>query len=74
MPFLGKVSLIRLCKVVVVVDCFCIALFSTLKQTHCTLVTCDSQCVTSFLEHALNIHPSSVVAALFGSYIAGAII
>ena len=31
-----------------------------------------SKSVTSFLQCTLNIHPSGVVAVLFGSYIAGA--
>ena len=47
------------------VDCSYIALFSALEQTHCTLVTCDSKCMTRFLQCALNIHPSGVVAKLF---------
>ena len=32
-----------------VADCFYVVLFSALQQTHCTLVACDSQWVTSFL-------------------------
>ena len=35
-------------KVVVVVDCFYILLFSALEHTHCTLVECDFEWVTSF--------------------------
>ena len=31
--------------VVVGVDCFCVALFSTLEQTHCTLTAFDSKLV-----------------------------
>ena len=48
-----------------VIDCFNIALFSA-------LLSCDSESVTSFLQHTLNIHLSGVVAVLFGSYMAGA--
>ena len=47
------------------VDCFNIALFSALWS-------CDSESVTSFLRRTLNIHPSGVAAALFGSYVVGA--
>ena len=59
-----------ICSVIVVVDRFCIALFSTLKQTHCAYVACDSNQVTSFLQRTLNIHPRGVLTALFGSYMA----
>ena len=40
---LSNAELSLLC---VVVDCFYIALFSTLKQTYCALVTFDSKWVT----------------------------
>ena len=53
--------------VVVVVDCFYIVLFSTLKQTLCAHVTCNFKWLTIFLQHALNIHPSDVLAVLLGS-------
>ena len=33
-----------------VVDCFYVALFSTLEQTNCALVACDSKRVTRFLK------------------------
>ena len=59
-----------ICSVIVVVDRFCIAVFSTLEQTHCAYVRCDSKWVTSFLRCTLNIHPRDVLTALFGSYMA----
>ena len=53
-----------------VVDCFYIALalFSVLEQTHCALFAYDSKWVTVAFYSAL----SGLVAALFGSYMAGA--
>ena len=53
-------------------DHFYMVLFSAFEQTHCCLVACDSKWVTTFLQRALNIHQSGVVAALFGCYMAGA--
>ena len=57
-----------------VVDHFYIALFSTLEQTHCTYIACDSEQMTSFHSAFFlsNIHHSGVLAALFGCYMAGA--
>ena len=55
-----------------IIHCFYIMLFSTLKQTHCALVTCDSEWVTSLFIVHLDIHQSGVLAALFGCYMAGA--
>ena len=50
------------------------ALFSVLEHTRCTLCCRRrlqmSDC--SFLQRALSVHQSGVVAALFGSYVAGA--
>ena len=37
-----------LCVSIIIVDCFYIALFSALKQTHHALVTCDSEWVTFY--------------------------
>ena len=49
------------------------ALFSALEQTHCTLVTCDSEWATIVFHGAFfNIHQSGVLTALFGCYMAGA--
>ena len=55
-----------------VLDCFCITLFSTLEQTHNTLVTCDSEWVSSFHYSAfLNSHWRGILTMLFGRYMAG---
>ena len=43
---------------------FYIALCSALEQTRCSFVTLNKQ--LSLLQCALNIHPSGVVAVLFG--------
>ena len=50
-----------------------IAIFSALKQTHCTFVACDSKWVTAAFYSVLNVHWSGVFTALFGCYIAGAL-
>ena len=43
--------------VVLLSDCFFIALFSALEQTHCAHVACDYECVTvSFYSGFLNSH------------------
>ena len=56
----------------IVIKRFCIGLFSTLEQTHCTLVTFDSQWVTVTFQCVLNICQSGVLTALIGWYMAGA--
>ena len=44
---------------------FYIALFSGLEQTHCSLIPCDCEWMTSFLYRLLNIHRSVVYLQRF---------
>ena len=49
----------------VIIDCFYIALFSALEQTHCVHVACDTERVAvSFYCALCNIHRSDVLTAL----------
>ena len=48
-----------------------IVLLSALEPTHCAFVTCNSEWVTNFLFHVLNIHQSGVLTVLFGRYMVG---
>ena len=49
-----------------VADRFYVALFSTLQQTQCALVACDSEWVTSFYSAFFNTFRSDVLTVLFG--------
>ena len=49
--------------IIIVINCFYVALFPALKQTHCTLVTCNSEWVTA-VSAFLKIHWSGVLTAL----------
>ena len=55
-----------------VADRFYVAPFSTLQQTQCALVACDSEWVTSFYSAFFNTFRSDVLTVLFGCYMAGA--
>ena len=63
-----------ICWHVVGVECFYKALFSTLEQTHCALVACDSKWVAvAFYSAFLNFHKGGVFTVLFACYMAAAI-